>query len=192
MKPNKDLYMECNDGKSNLNQQQFEEMFCSQCKNRECVRASWGYSTWDKRILTQVDRLIKNPNIVNQSDSSRWEGIVDLEVFKETQSEDWGSPFKVESPKVIEVQPTIIEVQPTIIEEAATPAIELQECPPPELISAPVLQPEPPTAPSSFNTPVQSINVGAGEQPNPTLIKAEDPWAVTSTVAVGGKFKMGS
>lgn len=188
MKPNKDFYMECNDGKSNLNQQQFESMFCSQCKNRECVRASWGYSTWDKRILTQVDRLLENPNIVKQSESSRWEGIVDLEVFKETQSEVWGSPFKIEEPTI---QPTVIDVQPKI-EEVPAPPLEVHDCPIPEVVSAPVDPPitEPPKVSPSFNTPIQSFNLG--DQANPSVAKTNDPWAVTSTVAVGGKFKMGS
>ena len=178
MKPSKDFYMECNDGESKLTPQQFEEIFCSQCKNRECVRASWGYSSWDKRILTQVDRLLDNPNIVKQSESSRWEGIADLEVFQEQQSETWGSSSKplvhIEEPK-IEVKPTIIEVKPTI---------EVQDCQPPE-----VQKVEPRKADSSFNTPAQSFNLGGHlEEVKPVV---QDPWAVSKTVAVGGKFKMG-
>ena len=43
MKPDKE-YIQCNDGSSGMTAEQFEEVFCQQCKNRECVRAGWAHS----------------------------------------------------------------------------------------------------------------------------------------------------
>ena len=172
MKPNKDLYLQCNDGSSGMTAEQFEEVFCQQCKNRECVRASWAFSTWDKRILTQVDRLLLNPNIVRQQDSSKWEGVSDFEAFHEPQTiEVWGQVkepeplVQVEEPKNPQPEPTIVNIEPTPI-------------PTPQVVES-----------SSFNTAPQAISLG-GNTPTKPVVK-QDPWAVTSEVPVGGKFKMG-
>ncbi len=92
MKPNKDFFIECNEG-GLMSPPEFERTFCNQCKNRECVRAEWAFTKWDRRILTQADRLLVNPNIVTQSESSRWEGIPDFNLFNEPQTiEVWGVP----------------------------------------------------------------------------------------------------
>ena len=167
MKPNKDLFIECNDGKSGMTVEQFEEVFCQQCRNRECVRANWAFSTWDKRILTQVDRLLLNPNIVRKEESSRWEGISNLETFHEPETiEVWGQPPQQEDNLVVIEEPKTTTEPTTVIVET---------------------QPAPTVIESEFNTAPQSVSFGAVE----TTVKKVDPWSVSSEVPVGGKFKMG-
>jgi hypothetical protein len=190
MKPTKDLYMICNEG-GQLSQEDFEQTFCRVCKNRDCVRADWAFSSWDKRILTQVDRLLVNPTIASQSESSRWEGVVDLEVFQEPQTiEVWGAPSAV--------------VPDAIIIDAPPEPMTIPETPEPKPITPP--QPAPPPSPSPFpdppltpglnqpaplNTPPKEIFIGGAPSMTPPA-PSKDPWAVTETLAVGGKFKMGS
>ena len=173
MKPNKDLYLECND-QGLMSPKDFEATFCRVCKNRECVRSGWGYSDWDERILTQVDRLLNNPNIAHQEESMDWQEITNFIPFKET--EDWGSPQQ-SHPSPIIIQP-LPEAQP------APPSIE---APPPAEVT-PVKEPSP-TPMSTFNTPNHEIMLGS--EPPPAQTPSNDPWAVTTTVKVGGKFKMG-
>jgi len=177
MKPNKDLYLQCNDGSSGMTAEQFEEVFCQQCKNRECVRASWAFSTWDKRILTQVDRLLLNPNLVRQQDSSKWEGVSDFEVFHEPQTiEVWGQAKEpeplvlIEEPKPSQSDATIVNLEPSPIPTSPIP-------------TSPIIESSP------FNTAPHSISLGGGVPAKPAV--KIDPWAVTSEVSVGGKFKMG-
>jgi hypothetical protein len=175
MRPNKDLYMECND-QGTLSAKDFEDTFCKVCKNRECVRSGWAFSTWDKRILTQVDRLLVNPNIVDQNESMDWREIANFEVFQEPEKiEVWGG-----SPPP----------QAIIISEPPPPKEETKSEP-----VAPQTPPQEPTyeplnsSPPSFNTSSHEIILGSGPLPPPT--PQADPWAVTNTVKVGGKFKMG-
>lgn len=196
MKPNKDFFIECNEG-GLMSPPEFERTFCSQCKNRQCVRADMAFSSWDKRILTQVDRLLTNPNIVLQSDGSRWEGVSDFEGFQEPQViEVWGVP----EPKA----PLIIGDEREEADTVPVPAVE-----PPEIeeddevmTSAPKIeiQPQPIPQPQQvyqnpLNTPPQEITIGEAPKPaqpqsRPKRFQA-DPWAVTETLPVGGKFKMG-
>lgn len=190
MKPNKDFFVECNEG-GMMSPPEFERTFCNQCKNRQCVRADWAFSNWDKRILTQVDRLLTNPNIVLQSDGSRWEGVSDFEGFQESQViEVWGVP---------EEQPPLI-----VGDEKEEDTLPVPPVDPPEIekeddvvTSAPKieLQPQPTSHQNPLNTPPQEITIGEAPKPaqaqsRPKRFQA-DPWAVSETLPVGGKFKMG-
>lgn len=192
MKPNKDFFVECNEG-GMMSPPEFERTFCNQCKNRQCVRADWAFSSWDKRILTQVDRLLENPNIILQKDSSRWEGISNFEGFQEPQSiEVWGVP---------ETQPTLSDERE---EEDTIPAPPVD---PPEVEEDEVmtsatqinLQPQPIPQPQVYrnplNTPAQEITIGEAPRPIQSQSRPKnfqkDPWSVTETLPVGGKFKMG-
>ena len=189
MKPNKDFFVECNEG-GMMSPPEFERTFCSQCKNRQCVRASWAFSSWDKRILTQVDRLLENPNIVLQTETSRWEGVSDFDAFNEPQTlEVWGTP-----------QPPIqINVEREEADTIPAPQVEPPEVEEDEIMtSAPKIQPQPIPQPQAYhnplNTPAQEITIGEAPRPSqksrPKNFQA-DPWAVTETLPVGGKFKMG-
>jgi hypothetical protein len=205
MKPTKDLFVECNEG-GQLTQSQFEETFCKVCKNRTCVRAGWAFSKWDKRILTQEDRLLKNPNIVLQSESSRWDGLANLEVFQEPQTiEVWGGASNA----------TLIQIDtppsaPLVIIGESTPKVKVPEVvtptPDTERVELPTTQPPPIPPPevepdpiiisrsSALNTPAQEITLGEAPRSSsnaPPKNFSSDPWAVTETLPVGGKFKMG-
>lgn len=206
MKPTKDLFIECNEG-GKMSPQQFEETFCKVCKNRTCVRAGWAFSTWDKRILTQVDRLLENPSIALQTDSSRWDGIVNLEGFKESQTiEVWGAPksdlILIDSPKPTPpIEPPPPPPKETLIPPQVQERVEPLTVPPQAPAPEPIEEEQPPLAPppieptlaSSLNTPPQPVYLGATsplDRPAPKNFSS-DPWAVTETLPVGGKFKMG-
>ena len=188
MKPSKDLFVECNEG-GLMSPPEFERTFCNQCKNRECVRAGWAFTQWDRRILTQADRLLVNPNIVAQSESSRWEGISDIVGFQEPQViEVWGVPNNPsDTPPLI--------VSETDEEEDTIPA---QPVEPPEVVETIESQP-PQTQPQVYQNPLNTTpqEIIIGESPKPDHSKPRpkrfqsDPWAVTETLPVGGKFKMG-
>jgi hypothetical protein len=194
MKPNKDFFVECNEG-AMMSPPEFERTFCSQCKNRQCVRADWAFSSWDKRILTQVDRLLTNPNIALQSETSRWEGLADFDRFSEPQSiEIWGVPESQTNPEIVEIK----EEEDTIPNQPIEPP-NIDDDEESVITSAPKITIEPQPVPMPYtnplNTPPQEITIG--ETPKPVESKSRpknfqsDPWAVTETLPVGGKFKMG-
>lgn len=189
MKPNKDFFIECNEG-GMMSPPEFERTFCNQCKNRQCVRAGWAFSNWDKRILTQVDRLLANPNIAIQKESSRWDGVSDFEIFNEPQViEVWGIP---ESP--IQIEELVREEPDTVPAAPVDPPVFEEDV----IEEKPVVEPELTTQPKKYtnplNTPPQEITIGEAprpvSKPKPKNFKS-DPWAVTETLPVGGKFKMG-
>jgi hypothetical protein len=198
MKPNKDFFIECNEG-GMMSPPEFERTFCNQCKNRQCVRADWAFSSWDKRILTQVDRLLTNPNIVLQSEASRWEGVSDFEGFQEPQViEVWGVPE--EQPQA----PLIIGDEREEADTVPVPPVDPPEIEEDDAVmtSAPKIELEPQPIPqpqqvyqNPLNTPPQEITIGEAPKPaqpqsRPKRFQA-DPWAVSETLPVGGKFKMG-
>jgi hypothetical protein len=182
MKPTKDFFIECNEG-GLMSPPEFERTFCNQCKNRECVRAAWAFTKWDRRIQTQVDRLLLNPNIVAQKESSRWEGISDFGGFNEPQTvEIWGVAEPAPEPAIEEV-----------VQEDTLPTP-----PAPPVIEEEVEPTQPPVQANPLNTPAQEIILGGGASTSTPLIDnhrpkrfQKDPWAVTETLPVGGKFKMG-
>ena len=191
MKPNKDFFVECNEG-GLMSPPEFERTFCNQCKNRQCVRAGMAFSSWDKRILTQVDRLLTNPNIVLQADGSRWEGVSDFEGFQEPQViEVWGIPNQ-ETPKndllvIVEDEEDTLPappVDPPVFDEEESLV----------MTSAPkVTSPSPQGYHNPLNTPPKEITIGEAPkqvQSRPKRYQS-DPWAVSETLPVGGKFKMG-
>lgn len=211
MKPTKDLFVECNEG-GTLTPTQFEDTFCKVCKNRTCVRAGWAFSTWDKRILTQVDRLLENPNIVLQSESSKWEGLANLEVFQEPQTiEVWGvtpkdAPIHIDAPPLVVIEESTPETRvpetrvPESVPPEPTPIPDTERVEPLTQPALPVPPPEPEpqhisTRSSALNTPAQEITLGEAPRPSnpnpPPKNFSSDPWAVTETLPVGGKFKMG-
>ena len=187
-----DLLNECNDQK--ISEVEFTSIFCKRCKNKSCDRAGWASSTWEERMSTQADRLLHNPNIVNQSESSRWEGLVNLESLELTgETEVWGrspqSSIKVKEyelktneplPKIT-TKPVVKKETPKVIEEPKpiTPEVE----PPKPSVQA--VQ-----TPKRFvNTPPQEILIAGVDKPKQ---KPVDEWAVPpKKLSVGGTFKMG-
>ena len=102
-----DLLGECNDSK--IPENEFTSIFCKRCKNKSCDRAKWASSSWEERISTQADRFLHNPNIVAQNESSRWEGIVDFELFQAPSTVEVGVQQPKPSPK-LEEAPVKIDV----------------------------------------------------------------------------------
>jgi hypothetical protein len=161
----RDLLSECND--QGMTVPEFESLFCKRCKNKECQRAGWATSNWEDRISTQVDRFLANPNIANQSDSTRWEGIVNFIPLSENEANSW----EVTSPKPIE---TVSESNK--IEGKIETVIEPQ----------PVIEHKS----KALNTPAQK-SIIIGDEPLPSVADT-DPWSVPSNkVTIGGTFKMG-
>lgn len=185
----KDLISECNDQR--LPEQDFVATFCKRCKNKTCERAGWAFSSWENRISTQADRLLHNPNIVLQNESSRWEGILDFEgLYVGVEAEVWGAPQRP-TPPLFEAHIEEQESEPEeeITAEEDTPPVESAPPTPPDPVPSP--QPQPQPQQRVVNTPPQQIYIGGVEPPKKETPKT-DPWAVPSNkVSVGGTFKMG-
>ena len=172
-----DLLTECNDQR--ISEVEFTSIFCKRCKNKSCDRAGWASSSWEERMSTQANRLLHNPNIVKQSESSRWEGLVNLESLEITgDTEVWGMQTQA-SIKVKEYELETIEPLPKI-------NLKPQEKP------KPIETPKTPTVqtPKRFvNTPPQDILIAGVDQPKQQPV---DEWAVPpKKLNVGGTFKMG-
>jgi hypothetical protein len=159
----RDLLSECND--QGMTVPEFESLFCRRCKNKKCQRAGWASSNWEDRISTQVDRLLVNPNIAGQSESSRWEGIVNFIPLSENEANSW--EILTQSEQIVE--PVILE------EKVDTP-----------LKTSPIVEHKS----KALNTPAQK-SIIIGDEPLPS-VEDTDPWSVPSNkVTVGGTFKMG-
>jgi len=180
----KDLLTECNDQR--ISEVEFTSIFCKRCKNKSCGRAGWASSSWEERMSTQADRLLHNPNIVKQSESSRWEGLVNLESLEITgDTEVWG----VQSQASIKVKEYELETSEPL------PKINLKPQEKPKTIETPKTH-EPPKTPTVqtpkrfVNTPPQDILIAGVDQPKQQPV---DEWAVPpKKLNVGGTFKMGN
>lgn len=95
-----DLFKQCND--MGEDPQVFMQTWCNRCRNYSCVNADWANSTWERRMSTQRDRLLDNPNFADP-ESSRYEDIRKLE-FKDMLREaiilneaerTWQSPEEI-------------------------------------------------------------------------------------------------
>jgi hypothetical protein len=61
-----------------ISEKELRGMFCRQCKNHECGNAKWGKASWEERIGTQEDRLLKNPNFGDLKDP-RWSHLREID-----------------------------------------------------------------------------------------------------------------
>jgi len=158
----RDLFHECND--QGMTVPEFESLFCQRCRNTDCERAGWSTSSWDKRISTQVDRLLINPNIAGQDDSSRWEGIANFVALTEHEAQSW-DVSTVEISTTTQVESSVSTEQNAV----AVPTVKSNK---------------------ALNTPAQKSIIIGGDPLPPA--EDSDPWAVpTNKVTVGGTFKMG-
>jgi hypothetical protein len=168
MKKLKDLFLECNDKR--VPEKDFMGQFCNYCKNTSCERAGWGFSSWDERIGTQVERFFHTPTI-KQEEASKYSFLTDFDVYREGKIEVWGA-VSVEDPK-----PIITPTQPSFFQKEE------------KKVEVPIVKDEF----SAYNTNIvefidESIPV---EKSTTTSIKNNDPWAVPpKTLKVGGTFKM--
>jgi hypothetical protein len=79
-----DLWNECFNPSMNTSPNDFERMFCRQCRNPTCDRSAGSGLRWLKRILTQEDRLLNNPKFADPNDPH----------FREIRSVDFPSALK--------------------------------------------------------------------------------------------------
>ena len=191
-----DLLNECNDQR--ISEVEFTSIFCKRCKNKSCDRAGWASSTWEERMSTQADRLLHNPNIVSQSESSRWEGLVNLESLEITgEIEVWGTGSNPHSSiKVKEYELETNEPLPKITTKPIDKPIANVEKETPKIIedpkpiAPPVEKPTRQTPQRFVNTPPhQEILISGVDKPKQQPV---DEWAVPpKKLNVGGTFKMG-
>lgn len=170
MKKKKDLFLECNDKR--MPEKDFMGQFCNFCKNTSCERAGWGFSSWDERIGTQIERFFHAP-VVKIEEASQYKFLTDFEVYRDNGViEVWGGVDKQkEEPKKVE------EPKPVFFEK---------------IIEKPIVKDEF----SAYNTSTVEFVVEEERQPQEQAIVVEkniikDPWAVPpKTLKVGGTFKM--
>lgn len=166
MKKLKDLFLECNDKR--IPEKDFMSQFCNYCKNTSCERAGWGFSSWDERIGTQIERFFHTP-VIKQEEASKYSFLTDFDIYREGKIEVWG-PVSIEEPKPIITQPSFFQKDEKKVE-------------------VPIVKDEF----SAYNTNIvefidESIPV---EKSTTTSVKNSDPWAVPpKTLKVGGTFKM--
>ena len=73
-----DYWGECFDPAAGMSPNQFSETFCRVCMNAECGRSAANGSTWFRRVSTQEDRLLNNPNFADPRDP-RYRDIAHLD-----------------------------------------------------------------------------------------------------------------
>lgn len=58
-----DLIGECYNAEAQrqVSPEEFKQLICDHCRQPRCTRAKWGYTHFDQRMETQVDRLLINP-----------------------------------------------------------------------------------------------------------------------------------
>jgi len=66
----KDFFNECYDNKARRlgSPEAFGQAFCRRCRNQDCRRAGKGRTEWLQRVLTQEERLLRNPNFADPND----------------------------------------------------------------------------------------------------------------------------
>jgi hypothetical protein len=128
-----------------------------------------------------------NPNIVGQNESSRWEGVPDFERFNEPVVEEiWGITNKPNESLKEEGEPDTLPSQPIPPPPSEEVCVgKTHELDKNNLTSD--AQQKQYTNP--LNTPTKDVLLG-NPAPRPKNFQS-DPWAVTETLPVGGKFKMG-
>jgi hypothetical protein len=161
----KDLFLECNDKR--MPEKDFMGQFCNYCKNTSCERAGWGFSSWDERIGTQIERFFHAP-VVKIEEASQYKFLTDFDVYRDNGViEVWGG----------------VDKQQKVEEPVITPSFF-------QKVEVPIVKDEF----SSYNTSIVEFKDESYiEEPiksSPTVIE-KDPWAVPpKTVKVGGTFKM--
>lgn len=185
-----DLLRECND--QGIPPNEFKAMLCSHCRNAACVNAGWSSSKFEERVLTQVARLLTNPNFADPKDP-RFEGVRALH-FREieeplvVQSGDpWEPPpgaqvhfsdgeRKQSSHEAVET--AIAQLAPKNPKRAVEAlGLRSDEPAPP---SAPSPTPQPPPAPVAETRP-EPLQVS--RKPDPRHFQRKDPPAQVGNTA---------
>ena len=189
----------CNDQRIPTNE--FMDLFCKRCRNRDCVHAGWAVDRFSTRIATQEERMFnperadpklpKYAQIIAADFRDMLAQAMALEVSEKRG--DW------EIPEI----PVLDGV-----EEAVKMSAALQEPAPKGTVAAPQARPPaqaPPTPPKmssvavtltrgNTEVPARGVMIDGSPAPAPNVLGA-DPWAAPVRkdvkIPVGGKVKMG-
>jgi len=100
-----DFWGECYDPAAGMSPNQFAGTFCNRCLNQECGRSAAEGTSWFRRVSTQEDRLLINPNFADPRDP-RFRDVANLD-FRSAMKEaialeisdrrgDWSVPTDAE------------------------------------------------------------------------------------------------
>lgn len=190
--PTKDEIDGCNDPRSPWHQKEvpeFERVWCSACKNTECMRSRGSKAPWVKRMQEQPDYLINDPifsdllshahrTLAGQDFASRNAQAERLEIAD--QQQDWSIPApdaKLPPPlPSAPISPVSMDDPPEELPEELPEEIVPPVAPPPP--PPPPPRPRPPAnpiKPAKTNTPMPKGGVMIGPSaPEP------DPWTPTN------------
>lgn len=200
----------------------FARFFCKLCWNTDCPRAEQVDLPWERRMATQVERLLTHPNFAAENDP-RFENIRRIpfkDMFRDAvrleianQRGDWQVPVLPGDPG--EELETLAPPQHTDHVDQAAKALaqalgkeeptipeatEKPEAPvPPKEIPVPshFVRKENRSQQANTDFPLEGVMVGGDPIPEQAPKTPEvDPWAVPvqkgEKVSVGGTVKMGS
>ena len=135
-----DLWDQCYDGpqKRKIAPKEFKKVFCDNCMNAGCVNSKGAGTGWVKRITTQEERLLINPDFADTSDSTfsdivnmNFENMIQkaLAIEISTQKGDWSVPTEQE---IGRAAAEMMGVSPPLQKHPVEPEIELT--PPEKLV----------------------------------------------------------
>ena len=133
-----DLFSGCFDGAhQQMGPEKFKQTFCAVCQNPGCRNSLTGQSRWMMRMLTQEDRLLHNPNLVERD--------LGLPDFQDALSQ--ALAMEISNRKGDWEIPTQAEVAVAAMELITGKPSGFQELPPPPPLLPQVAPPPPPPPP---------------------------------------------
>lgn len=187
---------------------ELKELWCTRCKNPECVNAGWAESKWHGRMLTQVDRLLDHPSFADIKDP-RWKEITNLgfleikEPISIVSEESWDGPG-------VHLSNPDTSVSSAMMVDQAVAALSGKEIKPmesPKTAEHPMsfmdggappdpVKPQETTASNKTNTdfPDEGLMIDGSTPSTPAVQKMNDPWSTEASVRfvpAGAKIRMG-
>lgn len=138
-----DLWNNCYDGEHRkaMSPEVFKQTFCDACMNTGCSNSKGAGTQWMKRMLTQEDRLLNNPDFANTNDP-RFSGFAEMN-FKNMMQE--ALAIEIADRKGDWEVPTQEEIGQAAAEMLGVlPPTSFQPDPEPEPDPEPDPEPEPP------------------------------------------------
>ena len=140
-----DLWNECFVPSMGMAPNDFEKMFCHQCRNPVCDRSAGSGLRWLKRIMTQKERLLDNPKFADSRDPK----------FADIRSVDFPSALR-EAMK-IEISDRRGDWSIPTEEDASQLVAEMRSAPLTHVIVPPAFKPAPPA-------PAVTVATGAEDE----------------------------
>jgi len=154
-----DLFDGCYDGEHRklLAPEQFKQMFCGVCMNVGCRNSKGAGTKWNKRILTQEDRLLHNPDFAPENTAT----VLGLPDF----------PDMLRQALAIEISDQRGDWEPVTDADVGRAAAEMMGMVAPSgFQKEPEPEPEPPEDPIPDNDPVDPTTVTPDPSPQPTHV----------------------